>query len=96
MANMVMTVLEAHIPAERWGEIEQGFASLNGNQPSALVKSYLVQGSADPTLWRLVGIWHSLAALDEYRNSVGTAGGVQLMRSLGAEPTMTLLEIRGQ
>ena len=95
MANMVMTVLEAHVPAERWAELEQGFAQMRSSMPTQLSQGFLTQSSVDPTLWRLVAIWHSLEALDEYRTSVGTPGGVLLLRSVDADPTMVVFDIKG-
>ena len=95
MANKVMTVLEARVPAERWAELEQGFSQMGSNMPPALAQGFLTQSSADPTLWRLVAVWHSREALDEYRASGVTPGGVLLLRSVGADPTMTIFEIKG-
>lgn len=95
MANMVMTVLEAHVPAERWAELEQGFTQMDAEMPSALAQGFLTQSTADPTLWRLVAVWRSRAALDEYRASGVTPGGVLLLRSVGADPSLTIFEVKG-
>lgn len=96
MATMVMTILESHIPADHWPDLEQGFARLGAEKPPQLTQSFLTQSSADPTLWRLVGIWRSRDDLDEYRASGVTPGGVLLFRSLGAEPTLNLFDVKGQ
>jgi hypothetical protein len=95
MANRVMTVLEAHVPAERWADLERAFAGLDAGKPAALIDSYLAQGITDPTIWRLVGVWQSREALDAYRTTVPAPGGVLLFRAVGVEPSMTMFEVRG-
>lgn len=95
MANRMMTVLEGQVPAERWADFERGFAEMNSGKPAPLIDSYLAQGIADPTLWRLVGVWQSREALDAYRATVPAPGGVILFRSVGVEPGLTLFEVKG-
>ncbi len=93
MANQVMTVLEARVPRERWDDLRASFAQGQGQLPRQMVHSYLMQSAADPELWRTVAVWESRAALDEYRRSVETPGGVLFFRAAGAEPTLALFEI---
>ena len=57
------------------------------------MQTLLVQGTADPGLWRVITIWRSRAALDEYRRSVETPGGVRILRSVGAEPRLTIFDV---
>ncbi len=95
MANQVMTVLEARVPADRWSAMEEGYARMAGNRPAQLEHGFVVQSVDDPTLWRVVGIWQSRAALEEYQRSVAAPGGVLLFRSVGVEPTMSLFEVKG-
>lgn len=95
MANNVMTVLEAHVAEERWADLERAFASRAGQRPAPLHTSYLVQSADDPTIWRLVGVWRSREELEQYRQSVEATGGMQMFRSAGAEPSMSLYEVKG-
>ncbi len=60
-----------------------------------MLHTFLVQSAADPELWRGISIWKSRAALDEYRLSVAVPGGVRFFRSVGAEPTLSIFEVRG-
>ena len=96
MANVFMTVVEASVPAERWADLEQNFARIGAAMPAALSQTFLTQDSADPTHWRLLGVWPSRAAFDEYRASVATPAGVLIFREIGAEPTLRAFEIKGQ
>lgn len=95
MANMVMTMLEAHVQPDHWAAVEEGFARMQSEKPPQLTQSFLIQSAADPTLWQVVGLWRSKDALDEYRSSGVTPGGVLLLRSVGAEPTLRLFEVKG-
>jgi hypothetical protein len=95
MANQVMTILEGHIPADKWAAAIEGFAQIQTQRPAQLLASYLTQSTTDPTLWRTVGVWSSQQAFDEFRASVGAPPPLVLFRSLGAEPTLTASEIKG-
>lgn len=91
----VMTTLEAHVAQERWADLERAFANMGDRRPAPLEASYLVQAVDDPTVWRLVGIWRSREELEQYRQSVATVGGVQIFQSAGAEPALSLFEVKG-
>jgi hypothetical protein len=54
------------------------------------VESFFVHSTEDPTLWRVISVWRSREALDEYRRSVETPGGVLMFRAAGAEPAVRL------
>ena len=94
MASQIMTVLEAHIPPEQWAALTEGYARIQSQRPTELVASYLVQNAADPTLWRTVGVWSSQQAFDDFRASAPVPPPMALFRSLGAEPTLALFEIK--
>lgn len=96
MANLVMTVVEAQVPDAQWSALEDGFGRLGTNKPSQLVASYLTQSAADPSVWRLMGLWQSREAFEAYRSSVAVPGALMLFRSVGVEPTVALFDVKGQ
>ncbi len=96
MANMVMTTMEAHVSEDRWAALVEGFARLDAERPPQMAQGYLVQSSADPTLWRSVGLWYSHSAFQEYHATGVTPGAMLLFRSVGAEPTLGLFEVKSQ
>lgn len=53
----------------------------------------LAQDTTDRTLWRGISIWRSRAALEEYRRSVKTPGGVAMFRAVGAEPALSIWSV---
>jgi hypothetical protein len=92
--NMVMTILEAHVAPEKWAALEQSFKTASEQLPPQISLSFLVQGSADQNMWRLVTLWHSPEALEDYRQSVETAGGVLMFRAVEVEPTLSIFDVR--
>jgi hypothetical protein len=93
LGTMVMTILEAHVSPEQWDTLKTTFAQNSSRLPSQMVEMFLVQGTADATLWQGISVWRSRQALDEYRRSVETPGGVLMFRSVGAEPTLAIFDV---
>lgn len=89
---MVMTVLEAHVPAENWSALEQAYSDGIKEKDPGLVQTFLLHGSADPTLWRIATVWESREALAKMRQ-LGTPRGVLMFRAASAEPTLTVFDI---
>ena len=90
---MVMTILEAHVAPEKWANLQQAYQAGSANLPPQMVQTFLIQSTTEPTLWRGMSIWHSREALEEYRRSVDTPGGVLMFRAAGAEPTLSIFDI---
>ena len=93
---MVMTILEAHVANEKWGALERAYRAGTESIPPPIAQTFLVQSSGDQTIWRIITLWHSREALQEYRQSVDTPGGVLMFREAGAEPTLTVFDVRAQ
>ena len=92
-AQPLMTVLEAHLGPEQWPTLRQAFEGGAALWPAQMLRTFLVQSGADPTLWRVVSIWRSRAALEEYRRSADTPGGVLMFRAAGAEPMFSSFDV---
>lgn len=58
-----------------------------------MLQSYLIQNVSDPTQWRIVSLWSSREALDAYRRSVETPGGLEIFRAAGAEPALSIFNV---
>jgi quinol monooxygenase YgiN len=91
--NMIMTVLKAHVEHEKWATLEEAYKSGTTRIPPQMSQTFLVQSAANPTLWRGISVWKSREALEEYRRSVETPGGVLMFRAAGAEPALSLFEV---
>lgn len=89
----VMTVLEADVPADRWGDLSEMYRRAGEQLPSQMLHAFLVQSSTVPARWRGIAIWRSRAALEEYRRSVQTPTGIAMFQAVGAHPEVTLWDV---
>lgn len=89
----VMTILEARVEPDRWQALERLFAEAGQDPPRQLLQAFLTHSDAEPGLWRIIGVWESREALEEYRRAVEVPGGVAMFRAVGAEPDLTVLEV---
>lgn len=92
---MVMTVLDGNVEPGRESALESAYAAAaaSGNRPPGLVRSELLRDAFDPTHWRIQTWWVSRQALEAMRNS-GTPAGILMFRAAGAEPTVSVFEVR--
>jgi quinol monooxygenase YgiN len=90
---MVITILEAHVDADRWSAFAQDFKERSAELPPQMVQTFLMQDIADKTLWRILSVWKSREALEEMRNSGETPTGVIMFRSAGAEPKLSIFNV---
>ncbi len=90
---MVITILEAHVKAENWAAFQGDFKNRIVQLPPQMLQTFLLQNTADQTLWQIISIWKSREALDEMRNSGETPTGVLIFRSAGAEPKLSIFNV---
>jgi hypothetical protein len=53
-----------------------------------------VQSLKDASLWQILTVWQSREALDAMRRTGETPRGVLMFRAAGAEPTLSVLDLR--
>ncbi len=90
---MVITVLEAHVDADRWSDLQADFRQRTAELPPQMVRTYLLQDVKDQSLWQIVSVWKSREGLDEMRNSGETPTGVLMFRGAGAEPKLSIFNV---
>ena len=90
---MVITILEAHVDADRSSDLEQDFKQRTNKLPPQMMQTFLLQDTADKTLWRIVSVWKSRDALQEMRSSGETPAGILMFRSAGAEPQLSVFNV---
>ena len=91
---MIVSVLEANVEQARTEELVSQFKGSSESLPQPIVESFLLH-DAGSEMWRIVTVWESRKALDQYRASVQTPGGVLMFQAAGAEPTLTIFEVKG-
>jgi hypothetical protein len=96
MISMVMTVLEANVAPEKAAILEEAYRQGIEKLDAGIAQTFLIRGSREPDLWRIVTVWQSRGALDEMRRSGETPRGVIMFRAAGAEPALTVFEVIDQ
>ena len=95
-ARMAMTVLEAQVAQANWPKLSQAYAEKTRDLPTGLVQTLLVQSQTDNSVWRIISVWESQAALDNMRRTTETPGGVLIFRAAGAEPKLSVYSVDQQ
>ncbi len=90
---MVTTILEAHVNPDKWAALEQAYKEAILKLDRGIVETFLLHSPKDPTLWQIVTVWESRAALDEMRNSGETPRGVVIFRAAAAEPVLSIFDV---
>ncbi len=93
MANMVMTVLEAEVTADKASVLQDAYQKGITELDTGIVQTFLVQASREPSTWRILTLWENRAVLDAMRASGETPRGVLMFRAAGAEPTLTVFDV---
>lgn len=91
---MVMTILEAHVEPAKSSGLEKEFTEATKKLDEGITQTLLVKSLSDPTLWRILTIWSSREALNAMRSSGETPRGVLLFRAAGAEPALSIFDVR--
>ncbi len=91
---MVITVLEAHVEAGKESLLRDAYQKgTQAGLPPQMTQTFLLQSTADKTLWQIISVWKSREALDEMRNSGETPAGVLMFHAAGAEPKLTIFAV---
>jgi hypothetical protein len=94
MNEQVITMVEGVVPENKWQALQEGYASVSLSPPEGIVQSYIMQGKADPSLWRLVTVWQSLEALKTMQQTHSVPPGIRIFRDVGVQPQVTIFEVR--
>jgi len=89
---MVVTMLEARVRDDTTAVLIDEYGSAGDTLPPFIVETFVLH-AAHSDLWRIVTVWESRDALDQYRASVETPEGVRIFRSAGAEPALKVFEV---
>ena len=94
---MVLTVLEARVPADRVPDLLRAFEETRTSEVAPfIVRSFLLRSDQDLDVWRIMTVFRSREELDAMRASGQTPRGVAMFRAAGVEPTFSLFNIADQ
>jgi len=87
---VVIITMEAHASEHEWETLTRAFKYAMKRRPKALLDSYLLQDSVDPTLWRVMSVWESEEALEAYAASSDIIPSAYAFEVLGIAPEASL------
>ena len=91
---MVITILEARIEPDMTSALLAAYQNGLSHLPPQMVRTYLIQSTADKAVWQILSVWNSREALDEMRSSRETPEGILMFRAAGAEePKLSIFEV---
>ncbi len=90
---MLMTVLFAHVAADRVTDLERAYREAISNLDPGIVETYLVRDANDPTDFRIMTVWSSREALEKMRASGMKPKGVQIFEAAGATPAFSMFGV---
>ncbi|GAA3085420.1 quinol monooxygenase YgiN [Kribbella aluminosa] len=94
MAGQILTEVSGVVDPGRVAELVDGFREIAAAAlPDGLLRSELLQG--DHGQWRIQTLWRDQAALDAMRAGAEPPAAPALLRSVGAEPVLRILEVVG-
>ncbi|HWJ80965.1 MAG TPA: antibiotic biosynthesis monooxygenase [Nocardioides sp.] len=89
--TQVLTEVFAVVAADREDELLRGFDRLlEEPTPDGLLRTELLRGTDG---WRIQTLWRDRAALDAMRASGEPPAAPRLFASVGAEPSLRILEV---
>ena len=83
-------VFEAELDAGQAGDLARLMDEGRATRPEGVVTATLLY---DGSHGRLVAVWKSRDALERYLATAEVPRGEELMRKVGAEPTMTIVDV---
>ena len=93
--NKIVTILEASVSEEKWGNLRNAYRAVKAKRPAPMpLQSFLVQMKENPSLWRIITVWESMEILQKMKNSGGIPAGVLIFRHAGGEPTLSIFEVK--
>lgn len=93
MSEHVLTEVSATVEPQDEQALVEGFRALTaGPVPEGLLRTELLSGPEGD--WRIQTLWRDRAALDAMRAAPEPPAAPHLFRSVGAEPSLTVLAVR--
>lgn len=84
---MYVSTLTGRVAHENWIPLTSLYEkTVSKNPPHGLMKSFLVQSEDDPPRWKIVSVWDSKAAFENFAASSKMDLYVELMCDSGSAP----------
>jgi hypothetical protein len=91
---MVVTVLEAHVDAEKAALLEEEYRRGIERLDEGISQTFLLRSMKDASLWQILTVWQSREALEAMRRTGETPRGVLMFRAAEAEPMLSVFDLQ--
>jgi quinol monooxygenase YgiN len=87
---MVAAIFEAKLSREQAERLAELMQEARPTRPGGVLTAVLL---VEGELTRLVAVWKDRDALDRYLSTAAVPRGVELMRKVGGEPAVSVVEV---
>jgi len=92
-AEMVMSVLEANVPLNKWEELKASFRHSTQILPPQICETLLIQSIDNPERWKIVTVWHIKRHIKLVQDAMRNCGAAEIFRSIGIEPIQGMFNV---
>jgi hypothetical protein len=92
-SQMVLSVLEANVPPEKWEELKKSFRHSTEILPPQICETLLIQSAEDTQRWKVVTVWHIKQHIRRVQDTMRQCGAAEIFRAIGIEPIQGLHNI---
>ncbi len=90
---MVMSVLEAIVPSNKWEDLKASFRHSTQILPPQICETLLIQSIDNPENWKIVTIWHVKQHVKLIQDAMRKCGAAEIFRSIGVEPQQGMFNV---
>ena len=90
---MVMSVLEANVPLNKWEELKASFRHSTQILPPQICETLLIQSIDNPERWKIVTVWHIKRHIKLVQDAMRNCGAAEIFRSIGIEPIQGMFNV---
>ncbi len=90
---MVVTILEAVVALEDEAKLKSIHLSSINHLDKGIVETFLLEGTKDSHVWRIITIWKDKESLQAMRESGQTPRGVEIFKEANAVATLTVFDV---
>ena len=90
---MVVTILEAEVAPDKAAMLEAAYREGIEHLDAGISQTFLLHDFRNTSLWRILTVWESRAALEAMRQSGQTPRGVLMFRAANAEPVLSVCDV---
>ncbi len=90
---MVMSVLEANVPQNKWEALKASFRHSTQIVPPQIRETLLLQSPDNPERWKIVTVWHIKRHVKLIQDAMRKCGAAEIFRSIGVEPAQGIFNV---